>query len=89
MALRNFWIKAYIDGKYTPMASGPRSKDGGFDLTIQMRDRGGKFTPLRVYGIAGEDGHLTLGVEYSTPDEPEPGVEWNRAGRRIELTTRR
>ena len=35
---RNYWIELEVDGK-TPVASGPRLKDGGFTLTIHMRDR--------------------------------------------------
>lgn len=38
--VRNFWIELNIDGKKTQIATGPIRKDGGFSLSIKMRDRG-------------------------------------------------
>ena len=38
--VRNFWIEADVDGKKQSVATGPRRKDGGFDMTILMRDDG-------------------------------------------------
>jgi hypothetical protein len=49
--VRNFWLKAQIDGQRSPFASGPRSKDGGFSLDILYRERGAPHVqPLRVSG---------------------------------------
>ena len=54
MAVRNFWIDADIDGRATMLGGGPRSKDGGMDITIYQRDEGGikrAFTiNCRAYG---------------------------------------
>ena len=54
MAVRNFWIDADIDGRQTTLGGGPRSKDGGMDVTIYQRDEGGikrAFTiTCRAYG---------------------------------------
>jgi hypothetical protein len=62
VATRNFWIDAEIDGRKTTIASGPRSRDGGFDLSISMRDEGAVIRPLRVIGWCGSDGVLHLEV---------------------------
>lgn len=52
--VRNFWIDADIDGRATMLGGGPRSKDGGMDITIYQRDEGGikrAFTiNCRAYG---------------------------------------
>jgi len=60
--VRNFWIEATVDGRQERIESGPRSKDGGFDLTIKMRDGGGIVTALDVRGIAQNNGTLTLAI---------------------------
>ena len=46
------------------MTGGPRSKDGGFDLTIDQRRNGGGFTALRIAARANvyERDDLTLTV---------------------------
>ena len=61
--VRNFWLDALIDGRRSRLASGPRSKDGGFILDIYMRDRGSvPAEPLRVHGQC-RDGRLSVIVE--------------------------
>jgi hypothetical protein len=62
MALRNFWIKADVDGQSTQRGFGPRSADGGFDLTICMRDNGSSTKPVRITGFALADGTLLVTV---------------------------
>lgn len=37
---RNFWIELDIDGRTQTIAGGPISKDGGFDITIRVRENG-------------------------------------------------
>lgn len=58
--VRNFWITADIDGRRSPFASGPVRKDGGFDLTIKIRDGGNVVRALDIIGRADEDGDLRL-----------------------------
>ena len=41
MAIRNFWVEGMADGKKTLVGFGPRRKDGGFDLEILIREKGG------------------------------------------------
>lgn len=48
MATRNFWINAEIDGRETPMAGGPRSKDGGMDVLLTVREDGGISDGVRI-----------------------------------------
>lgn len=52
--VRNFWLELSVDGKRTDIATGPRTKDGGFDLRIAMRDEGGIIFPVRIHGRAHE-----------------------------------
>jgi hypothetical protein len=65
MAVRNFWIEANIDGHKTSLEGGPRSKDGGFNLTIYIRDRGSIARAVEVYGLAKSNGKLELTVRES------------------------
>lgn len=39
MAVRNFWIDADIDGRVTELCGGPKSKEGGMNVTLYQRDR--------------------------------------------------
>jgi hypothetical protein len=48
MATRNFWINAEIDGRETPLAGGPRSKDGGMDVLLTVREDGGISDGVRI-----------------------------------------
>jgi hypothetical protein len=52
--VRNFWIKLKIDGRETMIETGPRSKDGGFEMTIGMRDKNGGVSEnkLKINGFA-------------------------------------
>ena len=38
--VRNFWLELDVDGRKNKIAAGPASKEGGFRLSIYMRDRG-------------------------------------------------
>jgi len=60
--VRNFWVSARVDGKQTRVAFGPVKKDGGFDMTIQIRDRGEPLTVAEVIGSVGDDGKLKLRI---------------------------
>lgn len=60
--VRNFWLDVNIDGQATRLSGGPQAKDGGFDLTIKMRDNGGIIEAVDILGRANADGRLTLTV---------------------------
>ena len=53
--VRNFWIELSVDGKQTRVATGPRGKDGGFELTIRQRDKGDIITGMMIRGYADLD----------------------------------
>lgn len=58
--VRNFWLEADIDGRRSRFEGGPRSKSGGFTVTVKQRDCGEVTTAGRLYGYAWADGTLTL-----------------------------
>ncbi len=59
--VRNFWIELEVDGKPTKVATGPRSKDGGFSLRVLCRENGSiSEKTLIVRGFVNPDG--TLGM---------------------------
>ncbi len=58
--VRNFWIEVTIDGRSTPIKTGPQRKDGGFELTIYQRDKGEIMKALTIEGTAYGDGYLLL-----------------------------
>lgn len=51
-----------MDGRETAIETGPRAKDGGFRLTVKMRDQGGINRPLEVVGQWTFDGRLVLSL---------------------------
>ena len=71
MAMRNWWIEAYIDGRKHPLTGGPREKEGSFDMDIYQRVNG---TSVRVAVLEGRyiEGRLELQMKAVTN---EPGVE--------------
>ena len=52
MAVRNFWIEVEVDGRKTPVALGPVAKDGGFELTVYVRDAGESVEAATIVGCA-------------------------------------
>jgi hypothetical protein len=92
MATRNFWITAEIDGRKTPIATGPRRADGGFSVRVKMRADGGRISAVRLDGMALSDGTLRLDVAATDPDgdltitpaAEIPGLEGNPAAFRLE-----
>lgn len=60
MAVRNWWIELEIDGRTTRLEGGPRSKNGGFRLTIHQRTDGISERAFSAYGNAFENGTLSL-----------------------------
>lgn len=74
--VRNFWIELTVDGSATRVETGPRSKDGGFELTILMRDRGGISRAMELRGYAKSDGSITLVAQ--AIGQPEVTVKTQR-----------
>ena len=72
--VRNFWIEGNIDGQKTPVAFGPRNKDGGFIMSIKMRDNGGILSSVHIEGKADVEGKLHLFIDgYPV----EQGTDWH------------
>ena len=70
--VRNFWIEAEVDGRKTPIAFGPQGGDGGFRLTIFMRNEGEVEEVAHVEGACHLDGRtliLWFDQEGTTKDE--------------------
>lgn len=82
--VRNFWIEATVDGSEKKIGSGPRSKDGGFVLTVYQRSEGGVSTALRVQGNVSAGGELLY--LYVSPDEMSSIEPY---GRGFKVTTKR
>lgn len=81
---RNWYMNGSVDGRSSRIEGGPRSKDGGFDLTIHQRENGGVADGLRVTGLARTDGTLVL-VASTTDDADYP----RRDPVRVEVFTHR
>ena len=64
--VRNFWIELEVDGRKTPIASGPTSKTGGFNLVIHQRYNGSVLeSVLTVIGdaVIEPDGNISLTLD--------------------------
>lgn len=61
--VRNFWVDLSVDGRANDIGTGPRSKDGGMDLDLYIRDKGHvvKALMIRCY-VAYVDGALMMQV---------------------------
>lgn len=60
--VRNFWIEGRVDGRSSQIATGPIRSDGGFSLSVLMRDDGGIVRALTLDGRV-IDGRIILDVE--------------------------
>ena len=58
--MRNFWIEVQIDGRATPLRGGPISKDGGFSITVYMKQKGESVEAMTVTGQVTRDGDLLI-----------------------------
>ena len=76
--VRNFWIELTVDGKKTPIATGPRAADGGFELTVYQRNNGYIVNALTVLGRA--DGNVLC----TFADSTEPNGDARMAPIRFE-----
>ena len=63
MNVRNFWIDVDVDGKKSPIETGPRSENGGFQLRVLQRDNGLISEPVTISGKADNQGNLVLEVK--------------------------
>ena len=47
--VRNWWFKARVDGRMNTMESGPKAKDGCFDLEVLQRSEGLSRLALKIH----------------------------------------
>ena len=64
--VRNFWIETEVDGRETRTETGPKNKDGGFEITIRMREDGSIITPMKIRGYVNPKGQLVLQAHTNT-----------------------
>ena len=55
MAVRNFRIECEIDGRKTKLSGGPQGKEGGFKLTVYIRDKGKSVHGCALVGRVNQD----------------------------------
>lgn len=60
MALRNFWIEGFVDGRQSRITGGPQCEDGGFSLVVYQRNKGVSMAAIRLAGYADSNGNLHL-----------------------------
>lgn len=68
MAIRNFWIEGFADGRKTSCSFGPRAKNGGFTLSVKQREDNGIFKSVEIEGMADDDGTLTVVLNVVQPN---------------------
>ena len=61
MAVRNFWIDAYIDGRQTVLSGGPKNKEGGMEVCIYQREEGGIISAVHIKCVE-QNGRLATEV---------------------------
>jgi hypothetical protein len=61
--VRNFWVDGVCDGR-SPVAFGPRNKDGGIRVVVHIRENGDVKCAGRLVGRALSDGTLKLEWEW-------------------------
>lgn len=60
MGIRNFWIDLNVDGRRTPVGTGPRADGGGFSMNVFMNEGGSSRKILDIMGYAIDGGTLKL-----------------------------
>ena len=61
--VRNFWIDLDVDGRSNSVGTGPIAKDGGFSMTISIRENGKiSDNKIRIVGTAHESGNINIVV---------------------------
>ena len=56
--MRNFYIKGKVDGRKTPIAGGPRNKDGGMYIIFYQKEKGKSVEILSVLSTVLPSGNL-------------------------------
>lgn len=65
--MRNFFVKASVEGYQTALGGGPRRKDGGMDVTIFQQNDGNIETAVRILSRA--NGNKLITTVYVNDEE--------------------
>lgn len=82
--VRNFWMRATVDGHARSVEAGPRAKDGGLTIQVFMRDNGQVEHACTLRGWCGSDGRLYLDIEPSDDGLPMVVLDESGAGQPAE-----
>lgn len=68
--VRNFWLELDVDGRKSAVKTGPRSRRGGFALTVFIRNRGSVELAGKLIGTAhvSSDGTGILDLRFDRGD---------------------
>ena len=60
--MRNFYMKAKVDGRKTPITGGPRNKDGGMFINLYQKEKGESVEILKIVSSVLPNGKLGTAV---------------------------
>ena len=60
--MRNFYMKAKVDGRKTPITGGPRNKDGGMFINLYQKEKGESVEILKVVSSVLPNGKLRTAI---------------------------
>ena len=60
--MRNFYMKAKVDGRKTPLTGGPRNKDGAMFITLYQKEKGESVEILKVVSSVLPNGKLRTAI---------------------------
>lgn len=66
--MRNFYMKAKVDGRKTPLTGGPRNKEGAMFITLYQKEKGESVEILKVVSSALPNGKLRTAVHVKGVD---------------------
>lgn len=69
MAIRNFYLEGFVDGRESNLTGGPKSKDGGMEIFITQRKNGEIIKAVTINCFVMRDGSLKTVVINGNGDE--------------------
>ena len=60
--MRNFYMKAKVDGRKTPLTGGPRNKDGAMFISLYQKEKGESVEVLKVVSSVLPNGKLRTAI---------------------------
>ena len=62
MKVRNFYLKANIDGRKEELTGGPAGRNGGISVDFLVNNKGIPESAVRIYGSVTKEGKLKVHV---------------------------